>query len=170
LAREKGVDTLLRAWKNLDGKIPLTIVGDGPLSLEVAEASQSIPGVTWLGQLPRKETLRIISQASLLVNPSNCYETFGLTTIEAFAARTPVIVAGHGALAEVVLDGINGFHFKPGDSDDLSSKVAWLHKNSGAAESAAQTAYRDYKANYTPEANYRRLMACYKQAGCNIGH
>jgi glycosyltransferase involved in cell wall biosynthesis len=42
--------------------------------------------------------------------------------IEAFASGVPAVVSGHGALAEMVEDGVVGRHFTPGDAGDLAAK------------------------------------------------
>jgi hypothetical protein len=87
----------------LGGKIPLKIVGDGPLAAKVTEAAQQIPGVEWLGRKPLKEVYELMGEAAFLVFPSEWYETFGLVAIEALAKGTPVIAANIGAIAELAL-------------------------------------------------------------------
>ena len=50
LSPEKGVKTLISAWGLLQGRMPLKIVGDGPLASKVAEGSRLTPAVDWLGR------------------------------------------------------------------------------------------------------------------------
>src|SRR5262249_9030648 len=50
LAPEKGIRTLLDAWGRLDSRIPLRVIGDGPLG---SLFQQPTPGVEWLGRQPR---------------------------------------------------------------------------------------------------------------------
>lgn len=57
--------------------------------------------------------------ADVVVVPSRLPEPFGRVAIEAMAHGRPVIVAAHGGLTEIVVDGESGRHFKPGDADDL---------------------------------------------------
>jgi glycosyltransferase involved in cell wall biosynthesis len=85
LSPEKGLGTLLMAWERLGGKVPLKIVGDGPLAPEVQEAQKRIPGVEWLGRKAPEEVYALMGEASFLVFPSEWYETFGRVAIEAFA-------------------------------------------------------------------------------------
>lgn len=56
LSPEKGVGTLLKAWKRLGGKVPLKIVGDGPIAGEVRRAAERLSGVEWLGRKARRST------------------------------------------------------------------------------------------------------------------
>ncbi|MBL7042540.1 MAG: glycosyltransferase, partial [Pirellulaceae bacterium] len=102
LSAEKGVDVLLDAWSRIDGDIPLRIVGDGPLAETVRAATADDPRVRWLGQKPHDEVLDLIGDARFLVFPSICFETFGLTTVEAFAKGTPVVASRLGAMQELV--------------------------------------------------------------------
>jgi glycosyltransferase involved in cell wall biosynthesis len=128
LSSEKGITVLLDAWRRIGGRIPLRIVGDGPLSSLVAEAAVRIPGVTWLGRQTREEIASLVGDAACLVFPSECYETFGRVIVEAFAGGTPVLAADHGAGGELVSDGITGLLFRHGDAHDLADKVIQLMK------------------------------------------
>ena len=43
LTPEKGIDTLLEAWREIGNELPLQIAGDGPLAPEVEKASERNP-------------------------------------------------------------------------------------------------------------------------------
>lgn len=123
LSPEKGISTLLRAWQKLGKKVPLKIVGEGPLAPQVIEAVSLDRGVEWLGKKSLKEVYELIGNAAFLIFPTIGYETFGRVAIEAFAKGTPVIASQVGAIAELVDSNRNGLHFHPGDSEDLALKV-----------------------------------------------
>jgi glycosyltransferase involved in cell wall biosynthesis len=163
LSPEKGIGTLLEAWKQLGGKIPLKIVGDGPLAPQVAEAAKQIMGVEWLERKSLKEVYELIGQAAFIVFPSEWYETFGRVAIEAFAKGTPVIAAAIGAIAELVEPERNGFHFRPGDSEDLVAKVELALSTSGKLAQMRQEARIEFETKYTAKKNYTRLMEIYAQ-------
>ncbi|HEU0299321.1 MAG TPA: glycosyltransferase, partial [Longimicrobium sp.] len=118
LSAEKGVGTLMRAWAELDGRLPLKVVGSGPLE---ALVTAGIPGVEWLGPRPRGEVLRLMRDAALLVFPSECYENFPLALVEAFATGLPVLAAGRGAAGELVRAHAAGLTFPRGEADTLAS-------------------------------------------------
>lgn len=105
LSPEKGIATLLAAWKRLGGRVPLKIVGDGPLADEVVKAANGSSGVEWLGYRPVAEVHALMKEACSLVFPSEWYETFSRVVAEAFATGTPVIAANIGAVAELVEHG-----------------------------------------------------------------
>ncbi|MBW4668530.1 MAG: glycosyltransferase [Cyanomargarita calcarea GSE-NOS-MK-12-04C] len=164
LAPEKGTGTLLAAWERLGGKIPLKIVGDGPLAAKVTEAAQQIPGVEWLGRKPLKEVYELMGKAAFLVFPSEWYETFGLVAIEALAKGTPVIAANIGAIAELIDHNRTGLLFSPGDAVDLALKVESLLLNPKKLADMRQQARAEFEAKYTAVENYRRLMEIYAKS------
>lgn len=163
LSPEKGVETLLSAWKLLRGKVPLKIVGDGPLAAWVAEAAKLVPGVNWLGRMPSAEVYKLMGEAAFLVFPSQWYETFGRVAIEAFAKGTPVIASNIGAIAELVDSGRVGLHFRPGDSEDLAAKVEWVLAHPAELAQMRREARTEFEAKYTAQKNYQRLIEIYTQ-------
>jgi glycosyltransferase involved in cell wall biosynthesis len=168
LSQEKGVATLLTAWRQLAGQVPLRIVGDGPLREPVRAAADGLPGVQWLGWRPFEEVLAVIGDAALLVMPSIWYEPFGRTVIEAYAKGTPVLAARVGGMVELVDHGRTGLLFAPGSSEDLAATVRQFWADLPAAP-MRQAAREQYEANYTAEANYRMLMNIYVEALCAAG-
>ncbi len=165
LSPEKGVPTLLRAWRGLD-QIPLKIRGEGPLYDEVCRFSDSRPStVHLLPRASRDQLTSVLKGSRFLVWPSEgYYETFGLVAIESFACGVPVITSGLGAMGEIVEDGRTGLHFKPGDPVDLATKIewAWVHHEEMAAMGRAARA--QYEAKYTAARNYDMLMEIYQRA------
>ncbi|MBW4518523.1 MAG: glycosyltransferase family 4 protein [Scytolyngbya sp. HA4215-MV1] len=161
LSVEKGLDTLLQAWKQLNGRIPLKIVGDGPLAEQVIQATQENDQVEWLGRRPVQEVYDLMGKATVLIFPSKWYETFGRVAVEAFAKGTPVIASNIGAIAELVEHGRTGLHFRPGDAADLTDKVEWLLSNQADLNQMRQQARVGFETKYTAARNYRRLMEIY---------
>ena len=123
LTTEKGIKTLLAAWQMIQNRLPLKIIGDGPLSNVVAAAAAQVPGVEWLGERAHPAVLNLIGEASVLVMPSEWYEPFGLAIIEAFAKGTPVVGADIGSISSLIQDGYNGYLYKAGDPGDLAVKI-----------------------------------------------
>ena len=64
LAREKGIDVLVDAWRRLPVRIPLVVIGDGPLRRLVETlVSESGGMVTMLGRRSRHEAIVSMSRA-----------------------------------------------------------------------------------------------------------
>ena len=159
LSAEKGVETLLRAWSA--APVPLRVIGTGPLDPLLAAAPA---GVEWLGQQERPRVLDEMKEAAFLVFPSECYETFGLVAIEAFAAGLPVIAARIGGMHELVRDGETGLLFTPGDAADLAAKVRWAASNPAAMRAMGAAARREYERRYTAETGLGLLTDVYAAA------
>ncbi|NEQ38352.1 MAG: glycosyltransferase family 4 protein [Okeania sp. SIO3I5] len=162
LSREKGLDTVLGAWELLQEKIPLKIVGDGPLAEMVQEAALRIPEVEWLGRRPLPEVYELMGEAKFLIFSSEWYETFGRVAVEAFAKGTPVIAANIGAIAELVESGHTGLLFRPGDRQDLIRQIEYAHTHPEELMQMRRKARAEFEAKYTPEENYRQLMRIYQ--------
>ncbi|XP_011003696.1 PREDICTED: sucrose synthase 7-like isoform X1 [Populus euphratica] len=52
------------------------------------------------------------------------YEAFGLTVIEAMNCGLPTFATNQGGPAEIIVDGISGFHIDPNNGDESGNKIA----------------------------------------------
>lgn len=164
LSREKGLDTLMAAWKRLNRNWSLKIVGEGPMWLEIEAFCVEHREVEWLGAKSRTETAALMGSARVLVFPSRWYETFGRVAMESFAVGTPVVASRLGAMAEVCEDGRTGLLFEPGNADDLAAKLCWVLDNPSRVESMRRAARKTYEARYTMRENCRVLLHTYESA------
>lgn len=162
LSIEKGLGVMLDAWRQLDKKIPLKILGDGPMAGLVTKAAQEMPEIEWLGRKPLEEVYEIVGNASFLVFPSEWYETFGRVAIEAFAMGTPVVASHIGAIAELVKNERNGLLFRPSDPADLADKISWLLDHPQELCQMRLSARAEFDAKYTADANCKRLIEIYQ--------
>ncbi len=163
LSPEKGVDTLLDAWRDIEVSIPLLIVGDGPTRSSLMRQCDrlGLKDVHFLGQKPRQDALDIMASSYFLVVPSICLETFGLTVIESFALGVPVIASRIGGLAESVTNGRTGLLANPGDPGDLSQKMRTLLRSPSLRREMGGAARLRYEAVYAPDRNYEQLHDIY---------
>ncbi|HYT74669.1 MAG TPA: glycosyltransferase [Vicinamibacterales bacterium] len=165
LSGEKGLMTMLRAWTAL-GDIPLRIVGDGPLMADVQAciAQHGLTGVETLGYRPPEQTLDLIKGARFLIFPSECYESFPMTILEAFACGVPVIASRRGSMSEIVHDGQTGLLFAAGEASDLAQCASHAWTNPHLLARIAAKARAAYEAHYSAPANYPALIAVYERA------
>lgn len=166
LAPEKGVLTLLEAWRN-DGLPPLVIVGDGPTRQEieariVSDALES--RVTMLGHRSPDEVMGLMRGARCVVFPSEWYETFGRVAAEAYACGVPVVASRLGAMVEIVEDRVTGRLFEPGDANDLAAAVRWVSSLGASLDALRGAARAAYAAKYTGERNLEQLLEIYHRA------
>lgn len=160
LSPEKGIELLMRAWSVVGRRIPLKVVGSGPLEQVVG----GVPGVEWLGPLPRHGVFALMQRASVLVFPSEVYENCPITLIQAFATGLPVVASGHGSIGEMVGDGVTGWHFAPGDVSDLIRVVNAATEDAEQRRARGCAARGLFEARYTRDENYRQLSAVYASA------
>jgi glycosyltransferase involved in cell wall biosynthesis len=161
LSPEKGLDTMLTAWESLSVKPPLKIAGEGPLAPRVAELAQRSGNVEYLGRVPKEQVLNLMQGAAVLIFPSNCYEGFPMTIAEAFATGLPVIASGMGSMSSLIEHGRTGLHFRPGDTEDLASKVEWAFSHPGELADMRCQARARFETEYTADRNYALLMDIY---------
>lgn len=161
LSPEKGLHTLVEAWTHIGDRMPLVIVGEGPLN-DVAEwAQEHVPGVAWRGWQSPPDVYDLMGQAQMLVFPSEWYETFGRVAMEAFATGTPVIVSNIGGQAERVEHNRTGRLFEAGDPADLARQVEWALDHPAAWRQMRKEARADFEKRYTAARNYEMLMDIY---------
>jgi len=164
LSPEKGLGTLLAAWKLLNRNWTLKIAGEGPLSSEVEAFCAEHKDVEWLGPKGREEVGKLMGSARVLVFPSEWYETFGRVAIESFAAGTPVIASRLGAMAEIVEEMRTGLLFTPGDPRDLAEQLRWVFDNPALVEVMRLVAREVFETKYTMKENCRVLIGAYEMA------
>lgn len=155
LSEEKGIRALLAAVGTAG--VPVRIAGDGPLEPLVRTA----PAMTALGRLAPDEVGAEMRSAAALVLPSLAYEGFPLVLVEAFAHGLPVIASGHGSLAELVEDGVTGWHVPPGDAQALAAAMRVVVEHPDDAAARGRAARSAYLARHAPEVAYARLAAIY---------
>ena len=97
LVSQKKVELIVEAFNRLPDK-KLVVVGDGPLLPEIQR--QAGPNITVRGHLATSELADCLQKARAFVFAS--LEDFGMITVEAQAAGTPVIAFGQGGSLEIV--------------------------------------------------------------------
>jgi len=164
LTAEKGVVTLVKAWQKWGSSAPeLHVIGSGELRTELERMAEGLPVRFW-GQLTPHEVHERVSNAQLLVLPSECFETFGLTVVEAFAHGTPAAVSRIGPLPTIVTHRETGIVFDPANVQSLLEEVqsAWIEP--GLMQELGCRARAEFESKYTEDKNYTMLMEIYRQA------
>lgn len=166
LSPEKGVMTLLKAWRKLaklDWK--LIIAGDGQQKqeLELYAKEYSLNNVDFQGYKPKKQIIELVKQSTAIVVPSQWYETFGRVVIEAFACGRSAIVSNLGALVELVVEGETGFLINPNHIDAWVEILNWYGNNDIDVFRMNKKCHQIYLEKYTPQVNYQQTMEIYRQ-------
>ncbi len=122
----KGQDVLLRALPQVlqaEPGVEVVFAGAGPerARLERLAEELGVSGrVRFAGALERPRLLAEMAEAAVCVVPS-LSEAFGLVNIESMAMGTPVVASRVGGIPEIVRDGVDGFLFEAGNSEELAS-------------------------------------------------
>ena len=158
LSSEKGVEFLIDAWRSVS--LPLTVVGTGPLEERLKKDAPS--NVTFTGDLSHNEAMSLLARADFLVFPSVCYESFGLTIVESFSMKVPVIASDLGPRRDLVRHGENGLLFESLNADDFINKIQKTIDDPALRHRLGAEGERTFMENYTPEINYKRLLKIYE--------
>lgn len=127
VTEEKGVDTVVKAYEMMPDR-HVKIMGDDTTDeakrLKAYIKEKKIKNVEFLGFKAGEELEEIIKGARFTLIPSIWYDNLPNTALESFQYSKPVIASNIGSLPELVLDGVNGYLFKPADARELCEKVA----------------------------------------------
>lgn len=157
LSKEKGVDTLLEAWRSIEA--PLVVIGSGPEEAHLRSIASS--NVSFVGHQDKANIYRYVSNAELLIVPSRWYENFPMVIVEAMALSTPVVCSRIGALQELIEEGDTGFLFKVNDPGDLARVVSKALSRPEVLTQMGIAARRKYELFLTPERNLEALLSIY---------
>lgn len=164
LTEESGIKTLLKAWSLLSSDIPLRILGDGQLKQAVLDTCSANSSVEFLGWQTKADCSRHLAQASMLIYPAESCDSFPTVIARSYSFGIPVIACNHGGMDQIVLDGISGCLFPPGDFEALAEKIRWLSENSDTLQSMKEKAKIEYETKYTDKKNYEILINLYQEA------
>ena len=164
LTPEKGLLTLLKAWRLLRQQPSLRIIGEGPLRADVEKAAAQDPNnkIDFLGGQPHENVISCLKQAAFLVLPSEWYEAFPHVILEAYACGVPILASRVGTLADVIKDGETGVLFESGQPMDLAAKMQWMIDHPSEILQIATAARAEFETRYTADKNYDRLMKIYQ--------
>lgn len=158
LSPEKNPQILAEATQRLGW--PVLFVGSGPCEDEIRKIN---PQATITGWKTQTEVSQLLKTARVLVFPSKCYETQGLSVVEALAHGIPVIVADECAARDEVDEKENGVIFKNEELNELMEKLM-IFRDCEEIERMSKYAYDKYWSNYLLKNEYiARLRNIYSE-------
>ena len=165
LSSEKGVDKLIDVFASLPD-ISLKIVGTGPLEEQLKQTvvRRRITNIEFLGYKIGRELQTIVSRASFVLVPSQCYENNPMTIIEAYSLQKPVIGANLGGIPEIIDDGKTGYIFQHDNPEDLHRIIKkTINMSEADYLRMAQNSYEFFKNNFSSENYAVKLEEFYNQ-------
>jgi len=164
ISDEKGVEQIVECWLRFKPDSRLVIAGDGPMKKQLESKSKGADNIEWLGQISRDDILERLSTAKVLLFPTKCYEGQPLILLEAMSVGCPVITSRIGNPRNMIDDGETGFHYKPGDIDDLNRTCSIISDNPDHTLEMGKRARSVYLEKYTPQKNLSLLTEIYEKA------
>jgi glycosyltransferase involved in cell wall biosynthesis len=144
--------------------LPIVLAGQPQNAAEEAyfarEVMPLVDGekVRWIGAVNHLQKNELLRKAMALLFPIQWDEPFGLVMIEAMACGTPVVAHRRGSVAEVVDDGVTGYHSGALDGmADLVPHALGLDRAAVREHARGRFGFARMAENY--EELYRALLA-----------
>jgi glycosyltransferase involved in cell wall biosynthesis len=168
--RYKGHDYLLKAFKNVVKEFPnchLQIYGfektHEKLRVAIMVNQLSLEKNVSLNDFIH-ETKLLIQNAEIVVVPSQAFESFGLTIIEAMALGTPVVATNVGGLPEVVADSNAGYICSKNDPNEFAIAMKRILGDQSLAAELGRNGRRFFKERFTAKRMANQYEKIIKQS------
>ena len=151
LERIKGCHVLLQTLPEVIKEYPklrLYIIGKGPMESYLKNLASKLEvskNVCFEGNVTRETLLSYYKSVDLCTFPSTYNEGFGITVLEAMAARRAVIASSTGGMKERIVSGVDGYLVNRNDVHDLTEKILQLLNDNNLREMLARNAYETTK-------------------------
>ncbi len=165
IVRDKGVDVLVTAARDVDGEF--VICGDGRYleEMRALAVSLGVEGrVNFTGWLGADRLAEELANASVVVVPSLWPEPFGLVGIEALAAGRPAVASATGGIVDWLDDGLSGLCVPPGDPSRLAAALNELLADPDRQRAMGMAGREAVAARFSPASHLAALLAGYRSA------
>jgi glycosyltransferase involved in cell wall biosynthesis len=159
VTRDKGAEVLLRAYSELDTRVPLVLIGR-PLLPGLAKHLP--PNVLLLGGWPHDAVMAAWRRCSLALVPSIVADSCPTVAIEAMSMGKPVVASRIGGLPDMVIDGQTGDLVSPGDPHELREAIRGLLADPGRRERMGSSA-KQHAAAFQAASVVARIEHAYQE-------
>lgn len=158
LDKLKGIDILFEAWKKMGNHAPKLIVcGTGPMEHWCQNfVEMNNINIELKGFVNNKEIRNLLAYSKALVLPTQWYEGFPMSIIEAYSVGTPVVCSNIGNAGDIVKENVTGCKFEPDSTDEL---IRAVRRCNGLCKSTLS----EYQKMYTADKNYEELIHIYSE-------
>ena len=162
LEKQKGIDVLLQAWKQIE-QVEFTQGKNTPNLIICGVGSME----RWCRDYIQRnnlKTIRIMAESEALIFPTQCYEGFPMTIVEAYSVGIPVLGSDIGNTGSLIENTVTGLRFRPNDVPSIVWAVKWMLENK------CDHITEHYNQHYSEEKNYMKMLCIYhkvKRVKCN---
>ena len=164
ITEEKGVDVVVKAYERMPERY-VKIMGDDTTEeanrLKAYIKAKKIRNIEFIGFRDGEKLEKVIKEARFTLIPSLWYDNLPNTALESFQHSKPVIASNIGSLPELVLDGVNGYLFEPGNIDELCKKIKLLDNDEIVLKMGERSKHR-LETHFSSIEHYEMLLKIFK--------
>lgn len=129
LGKEKGIDTLLRYWKDTikkEDNLRICLFGDGPEKEALQNMAKEFgidDMVVFTGKIPHDELPHYLSACQMYITAS-LTEMHSISMVEAMACGLPVLYIKDESNQDQISDGVNGFIYS--NAEEMYEKLTYI--------------------------------------------
>jgi rhamnosyl/mannosyltransferase len=164
--RSKGIDYLIRAMREVEGR--LVLGSDGPATEELRQLACDLgieSRVTFAGDIADGELASYYQAADVFCLPSvGRLEAFGIVQLEAMSCGVPVVSTRlETGVVHVNRDGETGLVVPPGDAGALAAALNRLLGDEGLRRKLGEQAQARVRREFTHDVCVRRTLELYRE-------
>ena len=158
LMPHKGVDVLIEAYRKLNTKTKLLLIG-----IEHPDYHyESMENIRVIKNAPHYVVMEAMAKCKFAIFPSVSPECAPTVALEAMSQRKAIIASSIGGLKEAVVDGETGILVPPGNPERLSGAISCLLENPDVASRMGESGYKRLAENYTADATVHKIIEVYR--------
>lgn len=155
----KGINILIKAvprvWEKFPGARLIIAGGTTPFTGSFKKLARSIDSgqqgrIHFMDNVDENRKYGIIESCDIFASPSG-YESFGITILEAWMKKKPVVACDIEATRNLVRDGETGFLVEYHNHSQLAETLIRLIDNPDLRKKTGENGYKKLKENYTKE-------------------
>ncbi len=157
----KGIEKLLKAWIQMGPNAPkLVICGSGSLEEWCKQTIQEnqLNMVEFRGQIKWDEVQKLMGKAKAMILPTQWYEGFPMTIVEAYSVGTPVIGPDMGNVGDLIEEGVTGWKYQTSSEESIKQTIINAMRMPVNYNQIGEL----YKQRYSSELNYQQLTNIYR--------
>jgi glycosyltransferase involved in cell wall biosynthesis len=105
----------------------------------------------------------IFSILDVFVHPATFREGFGLTLLEAMAAKIPVVASNIWAINSIIRNHVNGFLVQPKNAKELADTLSYIMENQTISGSIAQNGFEMASRDYSVDRMAGEMETVYEE-------